>query len=125
MKIKLTEEQFKTLILKEGKKCKPLPHISVMDMADKSKLVKITNGTSEFNLLDDDLMDYDVEGFKVVIPNGNYKVEVIDGFGGSPLYNFETKGGSVDIKDVSDYDKIIVRITCEGEEVYKSSFMPS
>ena len=128
--IRLTESDLKRIVKRvlteDDKRCKPLSHISVMDMADRSNLVKIPNGTSEFNLLDDELMDYDVEGFKIVVPNGNYKIEVMDGFPISPLYDFESKGGTVDIKDVSDLDKVYVRITCaDGTEIYKSSFVPS
>ena len=56
--IKLTESDLKRIVKRvlneDDKRCKPLSHISVMDMADRSNLVKIPNGTSEFNLLDDE-----------------------------------------------------------------------
>ena len=101
--------------------------ITIIDPA-KGKNYKIDNDTSEFVLLDNELVNYDFDGFEFEIPRGKYTINITDGFtddSNNKIHSFESPGGTVKIEDIIKYDKINLEILKNNQQVFRASFIPN
>jgi len=104
--------------------------ITIIDPADRvNKENKIKNDTSEFILLDNELVNYDFDGFEFEIPRGKYTINITDGFtddSNNKIHSFESPGGTVKIEDIIKYDKINLEILDKNnQQVFRASFIPN
>ena len=120
--------------------CNPVKSITIIDPADRnSNKFKIdVNNNQEYNLLDDELINYDFDGFEFNIDkldnekNISYEVLWKDGFTDSEINYIDRKSLQskvAKIDNITDYDKIIVEIqkVCKNRksDVFKVSFIPN
>ena len=74
------------------------------------------HGKSDFNLLDDELINYDINGVELKIEeekNSSFNIWIRDGFSeNNDLIKEETgfKGGIYKLEDITDFDKVIIQI---------------
>ena len=106
--------------------------ITIIDPADRESTKNIVkNDTSEFVLLDNELVNYDFDGFEFDMPRGKYTINVTDGFADdidsdNKIHSFESPGGTVRIEDIIKYDKINLEILDKNnQQVFRASFIPN
>ena len=104
--------------------------ITIIDPADReSTKHTVKNDTSEYNLLDNELVNYDFDGFEFDMPRGKYTINITDGFtddSDNKIHSFESPGGTVRIEDIVEYDKINLEILDKNnQQVFRASFIPN
>ena len=107
-----------------------IPQITLVDPADReSNNYKVRNDASEYNLLDNELVNYDFDGFEFDMPRGKYTINISDGFtddSDNKIHSFESPGGRVRIEDIVKYDKINLEILDKNnQQVFRASFIPN
>ena len=125
---------------KENKQhCQSVTGISIIDPNDIDKIYPITvENKEEFNLVDDDLVNYDFEGFEFQIDNKDFKNKNIfyeilwkDGFTNEEnalIGNQKSTLNLIKIENIIYFDKVIIEITkvCNNikSEVFTFSVIP-
>ena len=112
-----------------NEKCPTLKNIQIIDPNSIDNKFYINNGQSDYNILDYELINYDINGVVLKIEeekNTSFNIWIRDGFSENnafvkePISDF--KGGIYNLENIRDFDKVIIQIQKKCKKGLSSMF---